>query len=67
MSAPTRSEAMRNGGMVASVLVLVSLQIFLLVVECGIAHDPGPSRAVAVFSAILFASALFLRWSLHDD
>jgi hypothetical protein len=69
MSAPIGTANKRNGGLLVYFLVLVSLQIFLLVVavEGVIAHDPGPARAAAALSVRVFASALGLRWFLRDD
>ncbi len=69
MRPPVRADAKRNGGLLVYFLVLVSLQIFLLVVavEGVLAHDPGPARAAAVLSVVVFASALVLRWFLRDD
>jgi len=64
----TRTETKRTGGLLVYLLVLVSLQIFLLViaVEGIIARDPGPARAAAALSIALFISALVLRWFLRD-
>lgn len=69
MSAPTSAANTRNGGLLVYFLVLVSLQLFLLVVavEGVIAHDPGPARAAGVLSVLVFASAIGLRWFLRDD
>jgi DMSO reductase anchor subunit len=69
VSARLDVEVKRNGGLLAYYLVLVSLQIFLLVVavEGVLAHDAGPARAAAVLSIAVFASALVLRWFLRDD
>ena len=69
MSASTSTANKRNGALLVYYLVLVSLQIFLLVVavEGVIAHDPGPARAAAALSVFVFASALGLRWFLRDD
>lgn len=69
MSVPNRAEAKRNGGLLVYFVVLVSLQVFLLVVavEGVLAHDPGPARAAAALSVVVFASALVFRWFLRDD
>lgn len=69
MTTPPRADSKRNGGLLVYFLVLVSLQIFLLVVtvEGVIAHDPGPARAAATLSVLVFASALGLRWFLRDE
>ena len=49
MSTPLGTDSKRNGGLLVYYLVLVSLQIFLLVVavEGVTAHDPGPARAAS--------------------
>lgn len=69
MSTPLGTDSKRNGGLLVYYLVLVSLQIFLLVVavEGVTAHDPGPARAAAALSVLVFASALGLRWFLRDE
>jgi len=69
MSAPTSRANKRNGGLLVYFLVMVSLQIFLLVVavEGVLAHEPSIARASAVLSVLVFASAVGLRWFLRDD
>lgn len=69
MKAPSRIEDKRSGGILVYLLVLVSLQIFLLVVavEGVLDHEPGLARAAAALSVAVFLSALVLRWFLRDD
>jgi len=65
----TRAQRRRSGGLLAYLILLLSLQAFLLVVALeGIAaHDPGLARAAAVLSIILCASAFGLRWFIRHD
>jgi hypothetical protein len=65
---PTRTETKRSGGILVYLLVLVSLQVFLLVVavEGVLTHEAGLARAAAALSSAVFLSALALRWFLRD-
>jgi hypothetical protein len=49
-------------------LLLVSLQVFLLVVAIeGLQSDqPSLANAAAALSIVLFLSTLALRWFVHD-
>jgi hypothetical protein len=59
---------MRSSAMLVYLLLLVSLQIFLLVVavEGLLGGEPGLARTAAQLTVALFASALALRWFLGD-
>jgi hypothetical protein len=61
---PTRRDVKRSSAVLVYLLLLVSLQIFLLVVaiEGLLGDDPGLARAAAVLSVLLFSSTLLLRW-----
>jgi len=65
----TRAQRRRSGGLLAYLILLLSLQAFLLVVALeGIAaHEPGLARAAAVLSVVLCASAFGLRWFIRND
>ncbi|CCM62202.1 hypothetical protein [Candidatus Microthrix parvicella] len=60
---PDRSRYKRSGGIAAYLLVMVSLQIFLLVVavEGVLAHQPGLARAAAGLSVGLWLIVMTLR------
>lgn len=63
-----RVERKRTSGLLVYLLILVSLQVFLLVVavEGVLAHHATIARTAAALSAAVFASALGLRWFLRD-
>ena len=63
------ARAKRSTGLLVYLLLLVSLQVFLLVVAVeGLqGDDPGIARAAAVLSLALFGSTLALRWFVGDD
>jgi hypothetical protein len=58
----------RSTAIVVYLLLLVSLQIFLLVVAVeGLqGDDPGLARNAALLSLALFGSTLTLRWFVGD-
>ncbi|MBK9559086.1 MAG: hypothetical protein WAX12_11660 [Candidatus Microthrix subdominans] len=60
---PDRSRYKRSGGIAAYLLVMVSLQIFLLVVavEGVLAHEGGLARAAAGLSVALWLIVVALR------
>ncbi|MBK6971307.1 MAG: hypothetical protein IPH29_19915 [Candidatus Microthrix sp.] len=60
---PDRSRYKRSGGIAAYLLVMVSLQIFLLVVavEGVLAHEGGLARAAAGLSVGLWLIVVALR------
>lgn len=66
--AEDRVAATRSSALLVYLLVLVSLQIFLLVVaiEGLFGGDAGLARAAAVLSVILFGSTLALGWFLGE-
>ncbi|MDQ2677709.1 MAG: hypothetical protein M3Y51_03120 [Actinomycetota bacterium] len=59
----------RNGGLLAYLILLLSLQAFLLVValEGVLAHEPGLARAAAALSVVVAAAAFGLRWFIRHD
>lgn len=63
-----RRTAKRSAAVLIYMLVLITLQTFLLVVavEGFMAHEPGLARTAAVFSVGLFCTALGLLWLLRD-
>jgi hypothetical protein len=65
----SRREAKRTGAFLIYLLLLVSLQVFLMVVavEGVLDHDAGLAWAAALLSVGLFASAIALRWFLGGD
>ncbi|MCO5317953.1 MAG: hypothetical protein M9942_05885 [Microthrixaceae bacterium] len=69
MPGPSRSERRRSGGLLVYLLLLVSLQVFLMVValEGAMGSDFGLARNAAVLSAFVFAAALGLRWFVGHD
>ena len=68
MRHPTRGETTRAGGVLVYLLVLVSLQIFLMVValEGVLAHDAGLAVAAAALSVGVFVIAAGLHRLLPD-
>ena len=64
-----RVRTKRTNALLVYLLLLVSLQIFLLVVavEGVMAHDATLARNAAVLSAVVFASTVGLWWFLRDD
>ena len=69
MRTSIRAERRRSGGLLVYLILLVSLQTFLLVVALeGIAaHEPDLARNAAILSVVLFASAGGLRWFVRHD
>ena len=69
MRSSTRAVRRRNGGLLAYLILLVSLQAFLLVValEGVAAHEPGLARAAAVLSVGVWIAAFGLRWFIRHD
>jgi len=69
MTTPGRSEAKRSGAVLVYMILLVSLQVFLLVValEGVLGQDPTLAASAAAINVVLFLSALGLRWFLRDD
>ena len=65
---PARSQNNRSGGILVYLLVLVSLQIFLMVVavEGVLAHEPGLATAAAILSLLVAALAFGFRWFISD-
>lgn len=66
--APPRSEAKRSSAILVYLLLLVSLQIFLLVVavEGLLGDEPAVARNAALLSLALFGSTIALRWFVGD-
>ena len=64
-----RRAAKRSSAVLIYMLVLLTLQTFLLVVavEGFMAHEAGLARTAAFFSVGLFGTALGLLWLLRDD
>lgn len=60
--------AKRSTAMLIYLLLLVSLQVFLLVValEGLLGNEPGLARNAALLSLGVFGSALGLRWFVGD-
>lgn len=69
MRTPPRSERRRSGGLLVYLLLLVSLQVFLLVValEGVLGHDFDLARNAAALSAVVFFGALGLRFFVGQD
>lgn len=69
MTPATRAARRRNGGLLAYLILLLSLQAFLLVValEGVAAHEPGLARAAAVLSIGVMIAAIGLRWFIRHD
>lgn len=67
--ASVRAERRRSGGLLVYLILLLSLQAFLLVVALeGIAgHEPALARNAAVLSVVLLASAWGLKWFVRHD
>lgn len=65
---PVRAQNNRSGGILIYLLVLVSLQIFMMVVavEGVLAHNAGLATAAAVFSVLTSAMAFGFRWFISD-
>lgn len=69
MNGPPAAERRRSGGLLVYLILLVSLQAFLLVValEGVLAHEAGLARAAAALSVVLALSAFGLRWFIGHD
>lgn len=69
MRGSVRAERRRSGGLLVYLILMVSLQSFLLVVALeGIgAHEPELSRNAAILSVVVLASTLGLRWFVRND
>lgn len=69
MRAPGRAERRRSGGLLVYLILLLSLQAFLLVValEGVLAHEAGLARAAAALSVAVMAGAFGLRWFVGHD
>lgn len=69
MRAPAPAERRRNGGLLVYLILLLSLQAFLLVValEGVLAHEPGLARAAAALSVLVALGAFGLRWFIRHD
>jgi len=65
----SRAARRRSGGLLVYMVLLVSLQSFLLVIalEGIVAHEPALARNAAVLSVVVLASAWGLRWFVRDD
>lgn len=65
---PVRSQNNRSSGILVYLLVIVSLQIFLMVVavEGVMAHKANLAIASAVLSVLLAAMAFGFRWFIAD-
>ena len=65
----SRAARRRSGGLLVYMVLLVSLQSFLLVIalEGIVAHEPALARNAAVLSVVVLASAWGLRWLVRDD
>jgi hypothetical protein len=64
----SRAESKRTTAFLVYLLLLVSLQVFLMVVtvEGVLGHDAGLAWAAALLSVGVFGSAVALRWFLRD-
>lgn len=69
MRAPPQAARRRSGGLLVYMILLVSLQAFLLVVavEGILAHEPDLARAAAALSVGVALSAFGLRWFIGHD
>lgn len=69
MSGSVRAQRRRSGGLLVYLILLVSLQSFLLVIALeGLAgDDPGLARNAAVLSVVVFACAWGMRWFVRHD
>ncbi|MCB1257219.1 MAG: hypothetical protein KDB26_08950 [Microthrixaceae bacterium] len=65
---PVRAQNNRSGGILVYLLVLVSLQIFMMVVavEGVMSHNASLATAAAVFSVLTTAMAFGFRWFITD-
>ncbi len=64
-----RAAAKRTNAVLVYLLLLVSLQVFLLVVavEGVLGHEPALARNAAILSLVVLAMAALTRWFLRDD
>ena len=64
----SRAARRRSGGLLVYMVLLVSIQSFLLVValEGIVAHEAGLARNAAVLSVFVLVSAWGLRWFVRD-
>lgn len=64
MSTSPGSDRRRNGGLLVYLLLLLSLQVFLMVValEGVLGHDAALARNAALLSAVVFAGVFSMRW-----
>lgn len=64
-----RSATKRTNAVLVYLLLMVSLQVFLLVVavEGVLDHDPRLARNAAILSVAVFLAAAGVRWFLRDD
>lgn len=64
-----RAAVTRSSSVVVYLLLLVSLQIFLLVIalEGFLGNEPHLARNAALLSLGLFGSSLALRWFVGED
>ncbi|MFV0316446.1 MAG: DUF6755 family protein [Microthrixaceae bacterium] len=69
MNQVPRAQRRRSGGLLIYLLLLVSLQVFLMVVavEGVLAHDFSLARNAALLSAALFVAAVGLRRFVGHD
>lgn len=69
MTQSVRSERRRDGGLLVYLILLLSLQAFLLVValEGVLAHEAGLARAAAALSMVVALAAFGLRWFIRHD
>lgn len=69
MRAPDRTERKRTGGLLVYLLLLVSLQAFLLVValEGVLGREPGLARNAALLSVGVLAAAGALSVFMRHD
>ena len=69
MRQSVRSERRRDGGLLVYLILLLSLQAFLLVValEGVLAHEAGLARAAAALSMVVALAAFGLRWFIRHD
>lgn len=65
---PARAQNNRSGGILIYLLILVSLQIFMMVVavEGVLSHNAGLATAAAVFSVLTTLMAFGFRWFVTD-
>ncbi|MEZ5239010.1 MAG: DUF6755 family protein [Microthrixaceae bacterium] len=69
MRTSSRSERRRSGGLLVYLLLLVSMQVFLMVValEGVLGHDFALARNAAILSGLVFVAAVGLRWFVGHD